>query len=169
MAGIDREAVEVAKAQQTLMVFAGGGEVESSKILQLAQTLQIQPGSLDPGKLSLDRRGVLAQLARDLAAELRDSDALRALAKRIEDLPAPTEVGLGEEKLLLRHLVAEGPRTEKGLESSLGVDQIDQAAVATWADDAESRNVIARVGNGPIRRWEITDTGREVIGVPSAR
>ncbi len=65
--------------------------------------------------------------------------------------------------MLLRHLFEHGASNARQLEVAAGdVDQIDQQAIAEWAASAEGRGLIERTGGN---HWNITDAGRESIGV----
>lgn len=77
-----------------------------------------------------------------------------------------TDIGLEEETALLEYLFEHGASTERTLEQALGdVRHIVEGDIADWAVDAEDRGLIEQVqGSTAVRRWQITDDGRRVIG-----
>lgn len=70
------------------------------------------------------------------------------------------------EQQLLKKLFEDGAMTERQLEVTAGdVDQIDRHVIAEWCAKAAERGLIeTTLGGGPVRRWNITDAGRRVIG-----
>jgi hypothetical protein len=81
---------------------------------------------------------------------------------------AITEV---EERVLLLFLLEHDSPTEKQMEGAIESDDgIDETDVAEWAERAEDRGLVERVvSNTSIRRWQITDEGRGLIGRSASR
>ncbi len=76
-----------------------------------------------------------------------------------------TAIEEGTERTILRKLHEEGPKTEKQIAHALGVDQIDEEDIAARASDAASHGVIEPVeGSEAVRRWQISDKGRQLLG-----
>jgi hypothetical protein len=75
------------------------------------------------------------------------------------------------EQHTLERLFEHGPQSERDLDKHL--DDTDLWDIAAWADGAAEQGLIERVEPGsdetPLRRWQITDKGRETIGYPAAR
>jgi hypothetical protein len=165
---------ELASAVETIAAWASGQDVEDERLIELARTADAHPLALD-GRLervSALRRRALIRRLRELAAEARPGhEALTEVADRIEELSGNLPLTAEQERLLLKHLLAQGPQREEQLEpvftDSAG---IDGPAIAVWAADAADRGLIELVEPGtPLRRWQITDRGRAALGVPSAR
>jgi DNA-binding MarR family transcriptional regulator len=76
-----------------------------------------------------------------------------------------------EERILLRFLLEHDSPTEKQMEGALEFDdRIDETDVAEWAERAEDRGLVERVvSNTSVRRWQITDAGRGLIGGSASR
>jgi hypothetical protein len=75
-------------------------------------------------------------------------------------------LGGGTERLLLMKLLEVGPMAERQFEVAVGdVDQIDEKAIAEWSQSAAERGLIEPTAGSPaVRRWQITDAGRRLIG-----
>lgn len=75
-------------------------------------------------------------------------------------------MGPGTEVALLTKLFEDGAVTERQIEVAVGdEDQIEEQAVAAWAEDAAARGLIEpTAGSTGTRRWNITDAGRRLIG-----
>jgi hypothetical protein len=97
---------------------------------------------------------------------------LKRLEARLETVSdSPSEVlGPAFEDQLLAHLFEAGAKSERSLGEHLQQDAWD---VAAKAEDLAEQGLIVHVAGSstdtPLRRWQITDKGREQIGIPSAR
>jgi hypothetical protein len=169
----------LAAAEETIATWATGEDVAGDRLIELATVATVTPGALDGPleRVSDIRRRALIRRLRELAAEARpERDAVTELADRVEELADNLTVTPEQERLLLKHLLANGAQREPQLARLTGVpgdgdgDAAERRAIAEWAADAADRGLIERAEPGmSLCRWQITDRGRAALGVRSAR
>lgn len=95
---------------------------------------------------------------------------LEAKADAVGDRLGSAVLGPACEGELLNRLGGEGAQTERDLAKHLDTDAWDVAALAdTLATSGLVEITSGSPEDSPIRRWQITDNGRDVIGKPAGR